>query len=345
MVKATFRYSYINAKVRAMKSRLLNRADFKNLAGVAGQDGLVECLKTTSYGEKKEHFPPSFDGMIEMYYKDLFNCYRKIIKSISGDRKRLIEHLYRKYELENLKLILRIVCSGKSHKKSEGLLLPTGESQNFSAIHLLQARSADEVLTQLKGTSYYEPLENALFRFEQEKVTFPLEMALDLSYYKGLWLIASSLGHRDQKITKKILGVQLDALNIIWIFRFKEAYLFSPEEILNYSLMQGCLLSQKTRIKLAYSVDQKDMVSNLTGTPYQGFLSGVHDPEVCYVKLLSYALSVARKNWRGFPFQIGTVLDYLLFKEIEVKDLISLTEAKRLNLSHKMVKDYLIKKI
>ncbi len=206
MVKATFLYAYINAKVRAMKSRLLNRADFENLAGVAGQDGLVQCLKTTSYGEKRRHFPSSFDGVIAMYYKDLFSCYRKIIKSLSGDRKRLIEHLYQKYELENLKLILRKVCSGKFNKNIEELLLPTGESQNFSAINLLQARSAGEVLTQLKGTSYYEPLENALFRFEQEKETFPLEMALDLSYYKRLWLIASSLGHADQKITKKILG-------------------------------------------------------------------------------------------------------------------------------------------
>ena len=136
MVKATFRYAYINAKVRAMKSRLLNRADFENLAGVAGQCGLVECLKTTSYGEKRGHFPSSFDGVIEMYYKDLFSCYRKIIKSISGSRKRLIEHLYQKYELENLKLILRMVCSGKFNKNIEELLLPTRESQNFSTINL-----------------------------------------------------------------------------------------------------------------------------------------------------------------------------------------------------------------
>ncbi|MGA1874596.1 MAG: V-type ATPase subunit [bacterium] len=342
MLKAAFHYSYINAKVRALKSHLLRPADYESLARVSGCHGLAEYLKLTSYGKRWDSFPGSFDGFIHMYYGDLFHVYEKIINLLSGGQKRLVQHLYQRYELENLKHILRIVGRRKSAKDWKHLLLPTKGLASFSVMDLLQAKDMDEILHHLRGTWYYDPLKNSLYRFEQEQETFPLEMALDLSYYRHLWEYTSPLNRPDRKVARHILGIQLDTLNILWIFRFKELYHFSPEEILNYTLMDGTYLSSETRLRLAYSVDYKDMVANLSGTPYQSLLDNVDDPEVISAKLLSYGFCVAKKNWKRFPFQIGTVLDYLLFKEIEVKDLISLTEAKRLNLPQERIKDYLI---
>ncbi|MEW5801505.1 MAG: V-type ATPase subunit [bacterium] len=351
MLKAAIQYAYINAKIRALKSRMLCGADYENLLGVSGYCGMAECLKTTWYGAALSQFPASFDGLIRLFYQDLFDCYGKVILSLSGNRKLLIQHLYQKYELENLKAILRIICQAKPKESMEQLLLPTGERQSFSPQALLQAGSLEEVLLKLKGTGYYRPLKNAFHRFEEEKETFPLEMALDLSYYSHLWKIVSSLGRRDQKIVKSILGVQMDVLNITWIFRFKEIYHFSPEEILNYGLTQGRYISSELRKKMAYSVDRKDAVAHLTGTPYKALLTDpasatVEDnPEACSIQLWRYLLAVIKKNWQGFPFHIGIILDYVLFREIEVKDLVSITEAKRMNLSRELVSKYLIQTV
>jgi len=345
MLKEAFQYSYINAKIRTLKSRLLVASDYENLLGVSGYSGLAECLRVTSYGATVSQFPPSFDGLIKAFYQDLFDCYRKVIRTLSGNRKRLIHHLYQKYELENLKAILRIVGQEKPREKMAEILLPINSSdyrRSFSEEALLQAKSLQEILRQLKKTCYYRPLKNALYRFEEEKETFPLEMALDLSYYNHLWKIASSFGRRERKIVRSILGIQMDVLNIIWIFRFKEVYHFSPEEILNYGLMQGCHISPELRKKLAYSVDGKDVVTNLAGTPYKALLVDIKDSEARSVQLWRYLLAIAKKNWHGFPFHIGTVLDYVFFKEVEVKSLISITEAKRLNFSREMMTDYLI---
>lgn len=349
MLKAAFQYAYINAKTRALKSRLLLPSDYENLLGVSGYSGLAESLRATSYGQALSRFPASFDGLVQMYYQDLFDCYRSVIRTLSGNRKRLVQHLYQKYELENLKAILRIVCQEKTREKATQFLLPTGASvtgsdhgKSFSPEALLQAKSLEEIVDQLKRTCYYRPLKNALYRFVEEKETFPLEMALDLSYYSHLWKIVASLGHQERKIVRSILGVEMDILNIIWIFRFKEVYHFSPEEILNYGLTQGCHISPECRKKLAYSVDRKDAVTHLAGTPYKDLLVDHDDHEASSIQLWRYLLAVVRKNWHGFPFHIGTVLDYVLFKEIEVKSLISITEAKRLNLSRESIADYLI---
>ncbi|MCL6584079.1 MAG: V-type ATPase subunit [bacterium] len=343
MLIAAFQYSYINAKLRALKSRLLGPADYENLLGVCGYSGLVECLRNTSYGPLLGKVEASFDGLIQMFYQELFDCYHKVINSLSGNRRRLIQHLYQKYELENLKAIVRTICQGKPKKELERVLLPIEETVSFSQQALLQSNSLEEVLIQLRRTCYHSSLRSALYRFEEERDSFPLEMALDLSYYNQLWKIISTLSRREQKIVRSILGVQMDILNITWTFRFKEVYHFSPEEILNYGLMQGCHISPERRKKLAFSVDRKDVVSNLALTPYQTLLANLEDIEACSTQLHSYLLNLARKNWQGVPFHLGTVLDYVFFKEMEVKNLISLTEAKRMNLPRDIVADHLIR--
>ncbi len=140
MLKAAFQYSYINAKIRSMKSLLLCQSDYENLTQVAGYNGLAECLKSTAYGTRLSEGKCSFDGLVQLFYEDLFDCYGKVIRSLSGDRKRLIIHLYQKYELENLKTVLRIVCHEKSRQEVDRLLLPLKEHEHFSMENLLKSK-------------------------------------------------------------------------------------------------------------------------------------------------------------------------------------------------------------
>ena len=346
MVKAAFQYSYINAKIRSLKGMLLKKMDFENLTKVTGYDGLIAYLSGTSFGLKWKNCPSSFDGLLQLYYEDLVSCYDKAIGMLSGNNRNLIQHLYQKFELENLKVILRILnnekCNNNLPESLPYLYSLKPQIASFSIDDVLEAKNINEVINCLQGTWYYEPLKHSLHRYTLEKETFPLEMALELFYYKRLWQQILCLSYQDRKIAKKIFGVQYDILNITRIFRFKKLYHFSPEEIFNYSLMHGAYLSAHIRLKLAYSIDYEDIVNNLTGTPYKELLAYSDDPETWYTKLLSYELSLAKKNWQRNPFQIGTILDYLIFKESEIKDLISITEAQRLGLSYEAIKDYLI---
>ena len=66
------------------------------------------------------------------------------------------------------------------------------------------------------------------------------------------------------------------------------------------------------------------------------------DPELAYTVLLQYVFKLAKRNWTGNPFQIGVILDYLIFKEMEVRTLIAITEAKCIGFSKDTVNQYLI---
>lgn len=339
MILAACRFSYSNARVRTLKSQLLGRADYESMSLVSGYHGLAEYLKTTAYQPELVHFPSTFDGLFQMYYQDLFNSYERVSKMVDAAQKKLILHLYQKYELENLKTIVRIIAQ---QRNQEGYLLPLEKQMNFSAEVLLKAKDLTEILSHLRRTWYYYPLKNSLYRFEEEKSTFPIEMALDLAYFSQLWAIISSLRRQDRKITRNLLGVLMDIINLTWFFRFKEEGRLSPEEILNYTLIHGKYINPNLRQKLAYSLDQESMIANLSGTPYEHLLTDLEDQELIEARLWSYLLSLIKRIWLGFPFQIGTILGYLFLKEIELKNLIALTEAQNLNLSRDLVAHYLI---
>ena len=321
---------------------LLHQSDYKNLIQSQGFNGFVEYLKPTPYGKYLDESINSYDGLTRIYHKNILNDYIKLIDNISINHKPLVHHLYQKYELENIKVVLRTICYEKSKKETFGLLFPLNKYQTVSIDRLIDAKDLLDFINRLKGTWYYDPLDNSAYRFEKEGETLPLEIALDLRYYAKLWEIVSSLKRDDKKNAKFLIGIQLDALNILWIIRFKENYHFSPEEILNYSLNNGSFISPKKRKKLAYSIDQRNIINNLNGTPYNKILRETDDPEIAYAVLLQYIFYQAKKNWIANPFQIGIILDYLFFKEIEVRNLITITEARKIGLPTEKMNGYLI---
>ena len=198
------------------------------------------------------------------------------------------------------------------------------------------------MIQRLKGTWYHDPLNHSAYRFEQEGETFPLEVALDLRYHERLWETVSSLKRKDKRIACALIGAQLDALNILWMIRFKENYRFSPEEILNYSLTHGRFITPRKRKEMAFSIDKNEIVNHLDHTPYKKILMGIQDAELAYSVLLQYIFSMAKKNWVGDPFQIGVILDYLIFKEMEIANLITITEAKKISYASDNFRQYLV---
>ena len=122
MFISAFRYSYINAKLRCLKSRLLQHSDYENLIQSHGINGFVENLKSTPYENYLNESVYSNDELMRIYHENLFNDYTKIIDNVCGRHKVLINHLFQRYELENVKVILRSICYGRPAKTASKLL-------------------------------------------------------------------------------------------------------------------------------------------------------------------------------------------------------------------------------
>ena len=94
MFLSAFRYSYINSKLHSLKSGLLQNEDYKNLLQSQGLDGFIECLKSTQYAKDVIDPIHTYDELMDIYIKNLFNDYTKIIDNLSGNYKNLVNFTY-----------------------------------------------------------------------------------------------------------------------------------------------------------------------------------------------------------------------------------------------------------
>ncbi len=342
---SVFKYAYPNAKVRAMKGRLLSKEDFRVLLNTETYEDVLRALQRTSYSETLSQQSSSEISprvLTNIVYQHLFIDYEKTIRAISGDIRSFFILFYQQYELVNLKTILRGICGQVDPQQVLPLLLPTAHHPLFSKERLLEFRDVHDLVNHLQGSFFQYPLNQALKRYEEEQEFFPLEMALDLYYYQTLWEAMKKLPERERQTVQRILGMYVDIMNVAWIIRFKEQYHFSKEEILNYTIHHGYAFKLKDRRKLSEASNPAQVLEYLKRTPYGKAISGNEPLHTLHVVLSRCIIAELRKQFAGNPFHIGVIIGYLLLKEYEISDIITIAEAKKYGYSFEQSQSYVI---
>jgi len=340
-----FTYAYPNAKVRALKGLLLSEEDFRALLHCERLEEVLTVLRGTHYSDALSALTgPDVSGpqLNVLLHQSLFQDYEKTVRAINRKLQPFFILLYQKYELSNLKTILRGIFSHAAPEDVQALLLPTGRYALFSKDALLSFRNVQDVITHLQGSFFQYPLNQALRRFEDEQEIFPLEMALDLHYYHTLWDAMKPLPAAEQKILRTLLGIRLDILNLGWIIRFKDEYHFSPEEILNYTIQHGANFRLNDRRQLSEAQNAGEILDFLRASVYGKKLPAQVELSTLHILLSRYLISQLRRYFSGNPFQIGVILGYLWLKEFEISDIISIAEAKKYGLSLEESQQYVI---
>ena len=344
-MSSIFKYAYPNAKIRALKGQLLPENTFRALLHCERFEEVLNILHSTHYAEALSELPGteiSGPQLNSVLYRSLFQDYEKTIRALSRNLQPFFILLYQKYELINLKTILRGIFSQSSAEEVQALLLPTERHTLFSKDALLTFRNVQDVINHLQGSFFQYPLNRALRRFEEEQEIFPLEMALDLHYYHTLWDEIKPLPAAEQKILRRLLGIWLDLLNVSWIVRFKEEYHFSSEEILNYTIHHGANFRLRDRRQLSKAQDIGEILEYLKQSVYGKGLSDQLTPSTLHIQLGRFLATQLRSYFVGNPFQVGVILGYLWLKEFEISDLISIAEAKKYGLSLEESQHYVI---
>ncbi len=343
MITSVLKYSYSNAKVRALKGDLLTVENFHALLQTGSyQEFLVKLHASPYLRGQEEQQTVTLPVLTTLLYGSLFQDYVKVIRALDGDLQKLCILLYQKYELTNLKIILRGLSNQIAADEISALLLPTEQYLLFSKDELLQLRNVPDVIDHLQQSFFQYPLNRALPRFEKEREFFPLEMSLDLHYYRTLWDTIQKIAEPERKMISKIVGMAIDVLNISWIIRFKEQYKFSPEEILNYTIHHGYAFRLRDRRKLSEAQGAAEIIEYLKTSPYGKMLTGQESLRTLHITLNRYVLGQLRRYFQQQPFQIGVILGYVYLKEFEISDLMTIAEAKKYGYSLEETQKYVI---
>jgi len=340
-------YSTVHARVRAMYATMLDTASWQKLCEAEPYPALLETLKATVYGPYLERVQDQNLTSRRAVYQmkgRLADAFVTIISSIPNAARPLVTQLYRLYEVDNLKALLRGVASGASWDQIRYVLFPLASFTVLPAQEIAEAKDVPEAVEHLQGTPYYDTLAHAMERYTAERSLFPLEVALDLSYWREIWRDINQLANLDQTWAKRLVGSLIDVNNLMWAIRYRVYHHLAEEEIINYTLPFGYRVQDQDVRAIAAGADIAPMVSRIypdlpePESLLQEPRSGLPELE----KRLRQCLArECRTAFTGYPFHIGVPLAYLLLTEFEIQDLTVLVEAKALRVPAERYRSHL----
>ncbi len=353
MPGALKKYGYINAKLRARIGKILSEDFFQRMARSSSLTEAAALLRDTDFAVVESTYNKTGDlkmGELELLKREI-DLYLEIVRLLEGQVADFVRALSIRYEIDNLKHALRLwfdrSVRNRSIRDSVGYLYRGVIYHSFDADEIINADDLESVIKALRTTPYAQMLEDKEARFKLLSSLFPFEVALDHYYYRQLLDETEKLASRDREIAKKIIGVEIDLMNINWMIRFKNSFNLSSDETVQYIIPQGQDIDAET-LRAAYE-SPVELLSSIINKRYALMkpLLTSETPDlgsrlVLIEKLLEeIMLYEINRTLAGYPFTVGIVLAYFLLKRNEIKKVMTILNAKYYSIPEERIKSVL----
>lgn len=210
---------YANARVRAIRSRLLGRAGITALLAEPGLAGRLEFLKKTDYGEAvTAHLGGESDQLAaaeRALRARLMDDLRQIDKFLGGEGAQTLFRSILAFEDGwAIKTVLRGVSVGEAPERMFLLLTPTPELDHAALEELVRHREVKAVIDLLTTwrSPYAHPLVEGLAAYALRRELLYLEVALDRFLFSRA-LTAAGRDGEDGRMLLTFVETQIDLVN------------------------------------------------------------------------------------------------------------------------------------
>ncbi len=176
---------YTYTRVKAMKAKLLGKEDYQKFLKMS-QEEIARYLQETEYNKEITELAMKFSGTNLIEYglnRNLENTFSKIWKIALRQTKEQIGLYLRRYDIANIKTILRGKYAKVPNEKIINELVVSGElSRNFFELVIKESTNLESAIEYFKRTEYYPVLKkfsNNLTKLEDELDKLYFSMALD----------------------------------------------------------------------------------------------------------------------------------------------------------------------
>ncbi len=226
-------YGYINARLRARKGQFIPLEELLDWLEDETISNLANRLKSTPYDKDIQEGIAIrgnlFEGIEEGLKRNLSRDMASVRGITDGLPKQLTEIILERWELFNLKTIIRGKYAESSEETVLNLLYPTGKVEKAIWEELFRQPDIPSLIQMLDTFSikWAKPLKKALPEFLATQQLTSLEYALDVFHFdkalQRLKIISNISGEEDDDesvlITKDALKMEIDALNLLTLLK------------------------------------------------------------------------------------------------------------------------------
>ena len=162
---------------------------------------------------------------------------------LKGPARRLLTHWASRYEVLNIKALVRGKIGQLPNEEIEKSLFRLPGFLSLNHDQLLNTDSVTELLRQLQKTPYQRLATQALRQYEERPDPFLLDATLDQQFYSDLIDRAHHLSGTDRAETLNLIGRIVDRHNLVWSLRYRFNYGLQASEVLYLAIDGGRVLT------------------------------------------------------------------------------------------------------
>lgn len=345
-------YGYPNARIRGMKSHLFDANFYQRLIDERGLQDIVSLLGKTPYGPDINAAMIKYKGIRgvdEGLRINVMRTFRKVYEVVDSEGRRLVAILIGRWDVANIKTILRGKHIGVGADAIQESLIPAGELDE-NVLREIAMQSDVKSCIDLLATweiSYARPLTDTFPEYAKRRSLTPLELALDKFYYEESlrWLKKRGL---NTGLVKEIIVREIDFTNIMTVLRSVREEV-EPAEAEQFLIPGGKELLFERLKELLEKQNVEDVIYELQDTRYYDVLK---DKLEAYFESGSLSVlerrmeeMIVRKGvsmFRGDPLSIALIIGYIWAKYNEVINLRIIARGKAVGMPEERIKEALV---
>lgn len=345
----TGNYAYATTRVKARKAFLYPKETYTKLL----QMDLAEIsrfIEESRYKQEIDELATKYSGIDLLEYALNLNMAREMNEVLSfceADMKDILGAYLMRWDVWNIKSILRGKNYGAPEEEIKETLVPAGELHMPALVELIHKASIADVVEGLSGTKFHKPLSAGLDDFSKTHTLTRLENGLDKAYYANL-LSLKAPGAVAEELFMNFVRREIDLTNLRTLFRLKRQGL-DHEKIADYLIPGGSKIKADDLRKLSQAPTYDEFINGLKEYPYWEELSGATEAsrasgslnpvEIALTRML---ISYAEKISHMYPLSICPIIGYAIRKNVEVSNIRIVARGKELHLGDEAIKDQLV---
>ena len=334
------KYAYITGRVRAMKTKLIPAEMYPRMQSMDASE-IARYLEETQYKDEIDALSKDYSGteLIEhATFANLAKTYRKLLDVSIDEPQFLILEYLRRWDIWNIKTVIRGKFYGASDAEIMKYLVPAGELGAEFLDGLTKKGTVQEVISAFEGTDYA----SALAQYDGKNLA-SLENALDKLYYFRMERAVGGTLSVGGGLLLKYVRREIDIRNLITLFRMNKEGVDAA--IIQENLIPGGKLHEE----LSRMAGQPfgEFLRGLEGYPFWSSISDIATADLDAVsrieaRLRAYLVRYAWALSNYHPLSILPVLGYMVSKDTEVSNIRKIVRGKEAGLPAELIEEQVV---
>jgi V/A-type H+-transporting ATPase subunit C len=329
-------YAFLNSRVSVMAAQLLPRARLE--AFIDDPEGdhrdFFEAAGLTPLADDPSMAPRELEQLLA---NTLIDEAMRLARGMHSAGRELIHHFVRRFEMVNLKILIRCKLAGCTPEQIRERLFDLSPLPQVPSETMLHAEDVNECLRLIEAGRHAVLAHQLRQVLAESQEVFLVEAAIDYGYFSALYRKVRTLPMRDRQVVQPFIARVIDQVNLVWLMRYRLGYGMTPPHTF-FLLIRASGQLDRTRLAALAQLDSLEAIIAALPPAMAELLEGVQGVSEVEERFVAARLAGASKILAFSTFNLARALGYLMLREQQMRSVHEVLKGRVLNLPPDLIR-------